>query len=486
MKEKSLIARLLTLFPFLGYLPPHEFKNFMIPFDIFVISWSYLFVIFVRYGKSAPQSSYVWFLPLFIIILGTLLYFFKMYDLIPAKQPYKKILLTIIKTILLGYIFWKGFMAILNVQYVTVRFEVVAFIFTGITMTVEKFTLIFLFRYQHKRGINFRKILIVGSGKRAQRFIDVVNQCAWWGVKIVGLVDDEEKVGSMVNGNRVIGSLNKFSQIIEENVVDEVVFVLPRMHLSSIEDYILLCEKVGIKVLIAADFFTPSIARLKTIEFYDMPFLRIDTTSYNIWHLFIKRLFDFFISVLMIIINVPVFVICAIAIKLTSPGPILFRQKRLGLNKRIFTLYKFRTMVEDADKMLGKVMHLTESKGPVFHSRKDPRLTPIGRILRMTSLDELPQFFNVLKGDMSIIGPRPPLPEETDKYEMWQRRRLSLRPGIVCTWQVTKRFQPDFDEWVKMDLEYIDNWSLMLDFKIFLKILPAILKGFHYWLVKKE
>ena len=208
--------------------------------------------------------------------------------------------------------------------------------------------------------------------------------------------------------------------------------------------------------------------------------MTLDTTSYDVIHLFIKRLVDIFISLIALISTLPVFIISAIAIKLTSPGPVLFRQKRCGLYGRVFTIYKFRTMIVDADKMIEKVRHLNESKGPVFHSRNDPRVTPAGRILRMLSLDELPQLINVLKGDMSLVGPRPAIPEEVEKYERWQRRRLSFRPGIVCTWQVNNRFQPDFQQWMQMDMDYIDNWSMGLDIKILLKIFPALFRGFAH------
>lgn len=195
---------------------------------------------------------------------------------------------------------------------------------------------------------------------------------------------------------------------------------------------------------------------------------------------------DIVISLLALISTLPVFIISAIAIKLTSAGPVLFRQKRCGLYGRVFTIYKFRTMIVDADKMIEKVRHLNESKGPVFHARNDPRVTPAGRILRMLSLDELPQLINVLKGDMSLVGPRPAIPEEVEKYGRWQRRRLSFRPGIVCTWQVNNRFQPDFQQWMQMDLDYIDNWSLSLDIRILLKIFPSLLKGVVHWQTRTE
>jgi lipopolysaccharide/colanic/teichoic acid biosynthesis glycosyltransferase len=176
----------------------------------------------------------------------------------------------------------------------------------------------------------------------------------------------------------------------------------------------------------------------------------------------------------MIILS-PILVATAIAIKIDSSGPILFRQKRVGLNGRNFTLYKFRSMVKNAEKMREQIEHLNEMSGPVFKIRDDPRLTKVGKFIRKFSIDELPQLFNVLKGDMSLVGIRPPISEEVKKYERWQRRRLSMKPGITCIWQVSGRNKVDFDQWMRMDLNYIDNWSLKLDFKLLLKTIPAVL-----------
>lgn len=486
-EERTRFSRFLATFPFLGYLAPHEFKKFMLLFDIFIIIGSFLIAIIIRnIYRDTPDVWYGYFVffPQYLAIWLGILYFLGIYKSFKAKKTYE-ILLILFKSILFGYVFWTVYMHIFKVDYFNIRFIIFTFFLTAVSISIEKLAFISLFRYQAKKGINFRRILIIGSGERAKHFIDLNNKNAEWNIEIVGILDEEDRVGTVIGDNKVVGSLNDIAKIIEENVVDEVFFIIPRKWLSRVEDYIMLCEKIGIRVSIAADFFTPLITKLKTTELYGLPFLTIDTTLYNVWHLYIKRIFDISISLIVLIVNLPVFLIVAIAIKLTSPGPVLFKQKRLGLHGRIFTLYKFRTMIEGADRMLDEVKHLSESRGPVFHSRKDPRITPIGRFLRMASLDELPQLLNVIKGDMSIIGPRPPLPEETKQYEKWQKRRLSLRPGIVCTWQVTKRFQPDFGEWMQMDLDYIDNWSLALDFKVFLKIIPAILRGFRFWLSKK-
>ncbi len=485
--KETRFSRFFPKFPFLGYLPPYEFKKFMILFDIYTMIVAFVFVILFKnvFGKDPMEPmSYIVFFPLVILVWVSLLYFLGMYRLFKTKRI-RGILFIIFKAAVIGNILWVSYMYVFDIHYVTVRFMFFTFFITAVFITTEKLALTYLFRYHRKKGINFRRILIVGSGKRAQHFLYLNNENTEWGIKIVGLIDDEKKIGTTVGDIRVIGALNDIPKILEEHVIDEVVFILPKKWLSHIDDYILLCEKVGVRASVAADLFTPAIAKLRTTDIYGLPFLTIDTVHYNILLLYIKRLIDVITSSIALIINLPILIICAIAIKLTSPGPVFYTQKRVGLRGRIFTLYKFRSMIVGADSMLNDIRKLDESDGPVFHSRSDPRVTPVGRILRMTSFDELPQLINVLKGDMSLIGPRPPLPEETVQYELWQKRRLSLRPGIVCTWQVTHRFESAFHKWVQMDLEYIDNWSLALDFKILLKVLPAILKGLSYWRAKK-
>lgn len=471
-------------FPFFVNLAPQVFRWFMMFLDICMIMGSFVVVVLLRHHIWGlyPLEMYFVHLPLLLIVWIWLLYSFKIYQSVRTRRVYEIIVIvltvTLLEIIIMGaYLFTIGMHNF--VLLFTSTFSI------AILIIIEKLSLKYLLNYLYKRKIHFRNILIVGTGSRAQNFIDLIYKKAEWRINIVGLIDEDKMVGTEIMNTRVIGSFNDLARILDENIVDEVVFILPRNWLSSLEDYVRVCEKVGVKVSIAVDFFSSSISKLKTTEIYGQPFMSMDTTPYNIWHLFIKRIMDISVSFIVLLLNIPVFIICSIVIKLTSHGPVIFRQKRIGLNGRSFTLFKFRSMVVGAENMLGEIRNLSETKGPVFHSRNDPRVTPAGRFLRMSSLDELPQLFNVLIGDMSLIGPRPPLPEEVEEYERWQRRRLSLRPGIVCTWQVTKRFQPDFQEWMKMDLDYIDNWSLGLDFKIFIKVFPAILKGLRYWRSKK-
>lgn len=241
-----------------------------------------------------------------------------------------------------------------------------------------------------------------------------------------------------------------------------------------------VCERVGVKATVAVDFFNTSIAQPIITEIHGIPLLTLDTTPHNVLYLAIKRLIDIVVSGLGLILLSPFFLVIAVIIKMTSEGPVFFKQTRCGLHGRKFTIYKFRTMVVDAEKKLEELMKFNEREGPVFKMKNDPRITPIGRFLRKTSLDELPQLINVLKGDMSLVGPRPPLPSEVEKYERWQRRRLSLKPGITCIHEVIARGDKDFERWMKLDLEYIDNWSLSLDMRILTKTFFAVIKGTGY------
>jgi len=217
---------------------------------------------------------------------------------------------------------------------------------------------------------------------------------------------------------------------------------------------------------------------MELTEFDGFPLLSFSTTPTNEALMFVRRILDVVLASIMLLIAGPLFMLpTAILIKLTSPGPVLFRQKRCGLNGRQFVMYKFRSMVDNAEQLRVELEALNEMDGPVFKSSSDPRITTIGKLIRRRSIDELPQLFNVLRGDMSLVGPRPPLPAEVARYERWQRRRLSMKPGMTCLWQISGRNEVSFEDWMKLDLTYIDNWSLLLDLKILLKTVPVVLLG---------
>lgn len=343
----------------------------------------------------------------------------------------------------------------------------------------EKWALLKILDSAHSRGLNQENLLIVGTGKRALEFIEAVKQHSNWGLKIIGLIDDDHVLyGKEIAGYRVIGKIKDIPFIINQIVVDRVIFVVPRHWLPLIEEPILACEEVGITTALSLDFYNLNVAQTKQTDFNGFPLLEFKTFRAQEWQLFLKRLMDITISLLTLTILSPTIFLSIILIKCTSKGPILFKQTRIGLKGRKFILYKFRSMVEDAETMKKNLLDKNEMDGPVFKMKRDPRVTTVGYFLRKTSIDELPQFLNVLKGDMSIVGPRPPLIGEVENYEIWQRRRLSLRPGITCIWQVSGRNKLSFDQWMKMDLEYIDHWSLWLDVKILFKTSFVVLTGY--------
>lgn len=367
---------------------------------------------------------------------------------------------------------------ILKIQYISRLLFVIFIFFASIALVIEKWIVIYVMRYIRKKGYNYRRMLIVGSGERAQKFIKLIEAHPEWGFRIAGIIDDEkEKLGSKVMGCDVIGVLEDIPDILHKRAIDEVIFIVPRSWLNKIQNSVATCELEGVKATLAVDLFDLQIAHAEQSDLEGIPLITFETTLGQEGQLFIKRTVDVVFSAIAIILLLPVFPIAAILIKATSKGPVLFVQKRVGRNGRKFILYKFRSMYQGAHKKLEELNGLNEISGPVFKIKNDPRVMPVGRYLRRFSIDELPQLFNVFMGHMSIIGPRPPLPHEVRKYEPWQRRRLSMRPGLTCYWQIYGRNNIGFDKWMKMDLEYIDNWSLWLDFKILVKTIPAVLFG---------
>ena len=367
---------------------------------------------------------------------------------------------------------------LLKLEFVSRVFFSLFIAATSAVIFFEKITIFLIMRYARRQGYNFRRLLIVGTGRRAISFIEKIKRHSGWGVRIVGVIDYEfAHLGKEIGGVKVTGTLEDLPRMLHNHSIDEVVFVVPRSALSQIENSIYVCETEGVKATVAVDLFDLKIARSRQTELDGIPLITFETTVALEWQLFVKRAFDIIVSGLGIIILSPVFLITAVLIKLASRGPVFYVQKRAGLNGRRFVFYKFRSMHKGAHEKLAELAAQNEMKGPVFKMKDDPRVTPLGKILRKFSIDELPQLFSVFVGHMSLVGPRPPLPKEVAQYEPWQRRRLSMRPGITCIWQISGRNRIGFDEWMKMDLEYIDNWSLRLDFKILMKTFPVVLFG---------
>jgi exopolysaccharide biosynthesis polyprenyl glycosylphosphotransferase len=369
-----------------------------------------------------------------------------------------------------------------HIALITPKF-LVAFWASGILAAIVSRLLLRLFLAQVRlRGRNLRDMLIVGTNPRGVQFARKIADSPALGYRIVGFVDYDRPglVEFADSGFRRVTDFAGLPTFLRKNVVDEVVIAVPMrsMHAEASE-VAAICEQQGILLRFASTLFDLKISRRRVEEVVEGDSLITHYTgSLEGWPVVIKRVIDVVGSAVLLVLLAPVLLLAALLIKLTSPGPVMFIQQRLGLNKRHFGIYKFRTMVADAEKRMKEIEHLNEVSGPVFKIKNDPRITSIGKFLRKTSIDELPQLLNVFKGDMSLVGPRPlPIRDYEGFSEDWQRRRFSVRPGITCLWQIGGRSGISFEKWMELDLQYIDKWSLWLDFEILVKTIPAVLKG---------
>ena len=375
-----------------------------------------------------------------------------------------------------------SFSLVLRFRMVDARFIEIFWLCSTFLIASTRLTARTWLRRIRAKGQNHRNMLIVGSNLRAIEFAKTVPHRPEWGCRIVGFADDEWARGDAMQsaGFRRVCDFAALPGYLRRTVIDEVVIALPfrslHEHASKIVE---MCEEQGIIVRVLSDLFDLKTPRPEGFD--EAPVITHYAGPLQGWPVLIKRALDILISGIMLIILTPAMILTAIAIKLTSRGPVLFVQKRVGLNKRVFNIYKFRTMVLDAEKKLAQLEHLNEVSGPVFKIKSDPRITAVGKFLRKTSIDELPQLFNVLKGDMSLVGPRP---LQLRDYELfteggpdWQRCRFSVRPGITCLWQVNGRSSIPFEQWMELDQQYVRKWSLWLDMQILAKTIPAVLKG---------
>jgi len=326
-----------------------------------------------------------------------------------------------------------------------------------------------------RRGYNRCRVLIVGTGEEALRFAREVLARPELGVEVVGFLDGERR---SVMGLPVLGRMEDIREVLSREVVDEVIFAHPGAGQELVAEVMEASAAEGktLHLSVQAVSRDPGrMGRLAVGEVAGLPVLTYSLGPRESLALLVKRAMDVAGAAVGLTLLSPLFLLIALLIKLDSPGPVFFVQERVGLHGRRFRMYKFRSMVADAERRLSEVAHLNETSGPVFKVRDDPRVTRVGRFLRRTSLDELPQLWNVLRGEMSLVGPRPPLPREVEAYGPRERRRLMVKPGITCLWQVNGRHRIPFDRWVELDLEYIERWSLWLDLKILARTIPAVL-----------
>jgi exopolysaccharide biosynthesis polyprenyl glycosylphosphotransferase len=325
-------------------------------------------------------------------------------------------------------------------------------------------------------------VMVVGTGPRAVRLAGELEQSGEYGIRLRGFLDEQPAGNGRTPEDIVLGStyhvwpIAHLRSILRQHVVDEILFAVGSESLADLEEIFLLCDEEGVRTRVAVDFFPHVNSTVSLDRFGVTPLLTFSAVPYDEVRLLLKRIFDIMLAIAGLVVLAPFMLAVATLIRLTSPGPAIFRQVRCGLNGRRFLFYKFRSMCDNAEELKGTVAHLN-TRGTAFKIPGDPRLTALGRYLRKFSIDEWPQLWNVLRGDMSLVGPRPAVPSEVDNYKQWQRRRLRMRPGLTCLWAVAGRDNVDFETWMKLDMQYIDTWSLALDWKILLRTIPRVLSG---------
>jgi exopolysaccharide biosynthesis polyprenyl glycosylphosphotransferase len=322
-------------------------------------------------------------------------------------------------------------------------------------------------------------VLVVGVGERARRLGEALEASARYGIRLTGfLAETPEQAPSQIDlkASYKVHPLSDLPALLKEHVIDEILFAVASERLADLEEAFLLCDEEGVRTRVAVDFFPHAHSTVYLERLGPVPLLTFSATPHDEIRLMVKRFVDVVAAAVGLVVLFPAMILVGLLVRLTSPGPAIFRQERCGLNGRRFVLYKFRSMRRDAEQLKAGLQHLSARK-TAFKLRDDPRLTPIGRFLRKFSIDEWPQLWNVLRGDMSLVGPRPAVAEEVEHYQRWQRRRLRMRPGLTCLWALAGRDTVDFDTWMRLDMQYIDNWSLGLDFRILLETIPRVIIG---------
>ena len=401
------------------------------------------------------------------------------------QTSYKKILLNII---LITFI---GVTTTISIDFLlkTILFQRSTIVLIGaisfLVLLLKRWTVKAYLSYIREEGLDTKNILIIGSKKRASYLVDEINNHKEYGFIIRKIIDpDSDREGILISEFSVSGKFSDLYTFVMDLNIDEVFIAMPLDQISNIQECFEFFHSLGVNYHVMINTRISNInyetLRLEPVleDYYGLPMVSFNSLNANLYSLYIKNIWEKLFATLLIIFTTPIILLFGLLVRFTSRGPIFFRQERVGLHGRSFFQYKLRSMVVNAEALKADLAHLNEQSGPVFKIKADPRLTKVGKFIRKFSIDELPQLFNVIMGDMNLIGPRPPVPQEVKQYTTKQMRRLSMKPGITGLWQVSGRNElKEFEDWVKLDLEYIDNWNLVLDFKIALKTVFVVISG---------
>lgn len=444
-------------------------------FTVIAFFTSYWLRSYFYLNETLNLDSHVALLPLLLTFIIGFLSHFGAYEG-PCQLKMVDYAWAIFRAIVLGVCTLLVVLFLFKIQYVS-RLIVVCFLFIEFIMIVGiRFIIKGYFVKCTRDGKSSVRVLIIGTGERAKELSRKLREQSNWGIDVIGHLDpDSRRKGQTILGTPVIGTIGDISGCLKKNVVDEVIIAIPRSLLGDVEQIARACEEEGIKLRFMADVFNLQVARMRLIHLGVIPLLTMEPVAQDELKLLAKRCFDLFLTILSMPLVLPIMGIVALAIKYESPGPAFFVQQRVGLKKRLFPMFKFRSMHVNAEEMLKDIEHLNEAEGPIFKIENDPRVTRVGRFIRKTSIDELPQLFNVLRGEMSLVGPRPMSIRDVDLFDAGiQRKRFSVKPGLTCLWQISGRSNLPFKKWLELDLKYIEKWSLWLDTKILLKTIPAV------------
>lgn len=467
------------------------FRKLLVATDLVVTAFSFLLVLYLRqfmadadWGVSFGDALAINIEP----VDGPRNYYLTLLGLIPVwwialwvsntpdfRSTYRQVFVRYTRAVAIGLSAFLFAVFIFKLHFIARSFVLMFGVANLLTLTVCRYLAMETVAFVRSKRVDGHRVVVIGCGEQAVRYGKHLRSQPPWNVRLLGHVSvPGEQISPAVGVH--LGEVGDLENLLNTTPVDEVLFAYPELDSEDLANALHACDERGVDVLLPLPPSLPQRARVEiaNIDGFDLPLLGLRRTPSSEVALAGKRMLDLAGASFGLLLAAPVMLLTALLIKITSPGPVFFKQTRAGRNGRKFKMFKFRSMVVDAEAQKTKLMHLNEMSGPVFKISRDPRVTRVGAFIRRTSIDELPQLFNILMGDMSLVGPRPPLPSEVEQYKPWQRRRLSVKPGLTGLWQVSGRNNVDFEEWMALDLRYIDDWSLWLDIKIILRTVPAV------------